>query len=187
MTPLPKGSLAVAAIPQVIMPIEDSDDRLVIAGRVDQRSADTGFMQVVIRTGETWSARPPIYASAPFSAGAVTYMLQGDARTPLLSIVDGARIALYTLTPANTFIYRRADIRAPVSAITSDGDSIATLGYVVADRKNLVTVYHRISDSLVLRRRAALTNIDGGIAGISPSTPWLYLLDARRLSRTSWP
>lgn len=187
MTPLPNGSLAVAAIPQVIIPIEDSDDRLVIAGRVDQRTADTGFLQVVVRSGETWSARPAVYASAPFTAGAVTYMLQGDERTPLLSIVDGVRIALYTLTPAHTFIYRSADIRAPVSAITSDGDSIATLGYVVADRKNLVTVYHRVADTLVLRRRAALTNTAGGVAGVAASTPWLYLLDALRLTRTSWP
>jgi hypothetical protein len=187
LTPLPNGSLAVAAIPQVIIPIEDSDDRLVIAGRVDQRSADTGFLQVVVRSGETWSARPAVYASAPFTAGTVTYMLQGDERTPLLSIVDGVRIALYTLTPAHTFIYRSADIRAPVSAITSDGDSIATLGYVVADRKNLVTVYHRVADTLVLRRRAALTNTAGGVAGVAASTPWLYLLDALRLSRTSWP
>ena len=129
----------------------------------------------------------PIYARAPYIAGAVTYMLQGDARTPLLSIVDGARIALYILTPVHTFVYRNADIRAPVSVITSDGDTIATLGYVVADRKNLVTVYHRVADTLVVRRRAALTNIAGGIAGVVASTPWLYLLDALRLSRTSWP
>jgi hypothetical protein len=187
MSPLPNGSLTVAAIPQVIIPIEDSDDRLVIAGRVDQHSADTGFLQVVLRTGDAWSTRPAVYASAPFSDGAVTYMLQGDERTPLLSIVDGARIALYTLSPEHTFIYRSADVRTQASAIASDGDSVAALGYTIADRKNVVTVYHRIADTLILRRRAALTNTAGGIAGITASTPWLYLLDALRLSRTPWP
>ena len=187
MLPLPNGSLTVAAIPQVIIPIEDSDDRIVIAGRVDQHSADTGFLQVVLRTGDAWGTRPAVYASAPFNDGAVTYMLQGDERTPLLSIVDGARIALYTLSPEHTFIYRSADVRTPASAITSDGDSVAALGYTIADRKNVVTVYHRVDDTLILRRRAALTNTAGGIAGLSASTPWLYLLDALRLSRTPWP
>jgi hypothetical protein len=187
MSPLPNGSITVAAIPQVIIPIEDSDDRLVIAGRVDQRSADTGFLQVVLRTGDAWNTRPAVYASAPFSDGAVTYMLQGEERTPLLSVVDGARIALYSLSPEHTFIYRSADVRTPASLIMSDGDSVAALGYSIADRKNLVTVYHRVADTLVLRRRAALTNTAGGVAEITASTPWLYLLDALRLTRTSWP
>ena len=187
MTPLPNASFAVAAIPQAIIPIDDSDDRLVIVGRVDQRTADTGFLQVVTRSGDGWRARPAVAASAPFSDGAVTYMLQGDERTPLLSVVDGARIALYSLTPAHTLVYRAADIRTAASVIASDGDRIATFGYVIADRKNLVMVYHRIADILVPRQRASLANIAGGIAGVSASTPWLYLLDALRLSRTPWP
>ena len=102
-------------------------------------------------------------------------------------MVDGVRIALYTLAEDNSMVWRNHDVRTAVSLIHSDGGLIVAFGYSVVDCKNILTVYQPLGDTLQRRRAAAITNRAGGIAGIAFGSSWLYLLDAPRLTRTNWP
>jgi hypothetical protein len=187
LTPLLGAPIAVAGIPTSILPIDGSDERLVVAGRVDTSTSDTGFLQVLSWNGVSWSANTPIGADLPFSAGSATNLLADAERTVLLSMVDGVRIALYTLAEDNAVIWRNHDVRTPASLVHSDSGRIVALGYSVGDRKNILTVYQPLGDMLLPRRAAALTNPAGGIAGIAVGSSWLYFLDALRLTRTNWP
>jgi hypothetical protein len=129
----------------------------------------------------------PIAAQLPFTAGIATNLLADAERTVLLSMVDGVRIALYTLAEDNSLVWRNHDVRTPASLVHSDGGRIVALGYSVGDRKNILTVYQPLGDMLLPRRAATLTNPAGGIAGLAVGSSWLYLLDALRLTRTNWP
>jgi hypothetical protein len=108
-------------------------------------------------------------------------------RTVLVSLVDGTRIALYTLAEDNALIWRNHDVAASTSLIASESGRIVSLGYSVIDRKNILTVYQPLGDVIAPRRAAALTNTAGGVAAIAIGPSWLYTLDALRLSRITWP
>ena len=187
LTPLCDAPVPIAGIPTSIIPIDDGVDRLVIAGRIDESVVDSGFAQVLLRTGSNWAVRPPIAATLPFSAGSATNLMADAERTVLVSLVDGNRIALYTLDADHSLIWRNRDVRVTASHIQSDSGRIVSLGYSVADRKNILTIYQPVGEALFPRRAAALTNTAGGVAALSVSTPWVYTLDALRLSRISWP
>ena len=187
LVPVCESPIAVAGIPTSIISIDASDERLVVAGRVDTSGSDTGFVQVLTRDGVSWSVNTPIGAQLPFTSGIATNLLADAQRTVLLSMVDGVRIALYTLAEDNSLVWRKHDVRTPASLVHSDGGRIVAFGYSLVDRKNILTVYQPLGDMLLRRRAAALTNPAGGIAGIAFGSSWLYLLDALRLTRTNWP
>jgi hypothetical protein len=184
--PAALGSIALAGVPATILPVDARDERLVVAGMVDGASSDSGFVQLVT-TKAGLQAESPVAAAMPFSGGAVANVVVDAERTVLVLLADGARIAVYTLGEDNLFLWRRNDVIAPISLLSSDGTRVAAYGFAAADTKNIVQVYQAFSDSLVLRRSAALTNTAGGPSGLAVAVTGLYTLDALRITRTQWP
>jgi hypothetical protein len=187
LTPLADTPFRLAGVPTAVIPVDDGADRIIIAGRIDESETDSGYAQVLLRTGTTWSVRTPILAELPFGAGTTTNLIADAERTVLVSLVDGKRIAQYTLGADHALIWRNRDVRTAASYILSESGRIVSLGYSVTDRKNIVTVYQPLGDALFPRRAAALTNTAGGVAALAVNTPWLYTLDALRFTRISWP
>ena len=176
------GSVALAGVPATILAVDGRDERIVVAGMVDGAGSDSGFLQLVTTTGGL-SAGSAVAAAAPFVAGALAHVYLEAERTVVVTLADGFRIAVYTLGADDLFLWRRADVGGPFSALHSSGNTLVASGYAAADKKNIVRVFHVLADALLLRRSVALTNLVGGIAAVESTAGEFFTLDAARVTR----